>query len=135
MVTCEVEAGGETGFGYGYADRRYRPLRHRRPRPGPVGAGRRSTRPACWRAMVDAVRNHGRQGVAAMAISAADAALHDLRGKLLDAPLSALLGPCREAVPAYGSGGFLTYSQEEMHAQIDGWREAGMTVDEDQGQR
>ncbi len=125
MVTCEIEAGGQTGFGYGYADR-----------PSalfvtdvlaPVLSGRDALgTAACWRAMVDAVRNHGRQGVAAMAISVADAALHDLRGKLLDAPLSALLGRCRDAVPAYGSGGFTTYSREQMDDQIADWREAGM---------
>ncbi len=125
MVTCEVEAGGETGFGYGYADRAT--ALFVTDVLAPVLSGRDGLDTAgCWRAMVDAVRNHGRQGVAAMAISAADAALHDLRGKLLGAPLSALLGRCRDAVPAYGSGGFTTYSHKEMSAQIEGWHEAGM---------
>ena len=125
MVTCHIEAGARTGFGYGYADRPtalfitdvLAPVLSERDGLGTASA---------WRAMVDAVRNHGRQGVAAMAISIADAALHDLRGKLLDAPLSALLGRCRDAVPAYGSGGFVTYSRGEMDAQIAGWRDAGM---------
>ena len=125
LVTCEVEAGGETGFGYGYAARPtalfvtdvLAPVLSDREGLDTGGA---------WRAMVDAVRNHGRQGVTAMAISVADAALHDLRGKLVGVPLSTLLGRCREAVPAYGSGGFLTYSRTEMDEQIAGWREAGV---------
>jgi L-alanine-DL-glutamate epimerase-like enolase superfamily enzyme len=76
--------------------------------------------------MVDHVRNHGRRGVAAMAISVCDAALHDLRGKCLGAPLSDLIGRCRETVPAYGSGGFTTYSPDEMDDQIVGWVDAGL---------
>ncbi len=125
LVTCEVEAGGETGFGYGYADRATALFVTDVLAPALGGQGGLGTA-ACWRAMVDAVRNHGREGVAAMAISVADAALHDLRGKLLGAPLSSLLGRCRDAVPAYGSGGFLTYERDEMDAQIAGWRDAGM---------
>ena len=45
--------------------------------------------------MVNAVRNVGRSGVAATAISALDAALWDLKAKLLDLPLAALLGRAR----------------------------------------
>ena len=42
--------------------------------------------PAAWSAMVAAIRNLGRPGIASMAISAVDAALWDLKGRLLDLP-------------------------------------------------
>jgi L-alanine-DL-glutamate epimerase-like enolase superfamily enzyme len=50
------------------------------------------------------VRNLGRSGLAAAAISAFDAALWDLRAKLLGFLLPLLLERCRETVPIYGSG-------------------------------
>jgi hypothetical protein len=48
--------------------------------------------PGAWSAMVAAVRNLGRPGIAAMAFSAVDAALWDLKARLLDVPLLAVLG-------------------------------------------
>jgi L-alanine-DL-glutamate epimerase-like enolase superfamily enzyme len=39
---------------------------------------------------------------------AVDVALWDLKARLLDLPLVTLLGAVRDAVPAYGSGGFTT---------------------------
>ena len=56
--------------------------------------------------MQRAVRNLGRDGLAATAISAIDTALWDLKAKLLDLPLAVLFGRYREAVPIYGCGGF-----------------------------
>ena len=40
------------------------------------------------------------------AISAVDAALYDLKARILDLPLATLLGTYRDAIPIYGSGGF-----------------------------
>ena len=60
--------------------------------------------------MTRAVRNLGRPGVAAMAISAVDVALWDLKARLLELPLARLLGAVHDAVPVYGSGGFTSYS-------------------------
>ncbi len=125
LVTCEIDAGGKAGFGYGYADA---------PRAlflteilGPVIEGRDALDlPALWRAMVDATRNHGRQGVAGMAVSIADLTLHDLKAKLLDLPLAQMLGRRRDAAPIYGSGGFLTYADSRLSEQVAGWAEAGM---------
>ena len=74
--------------------------------------------PAAWRAMQRAVRNLGREGLAATAISAVDVALQDLKAKLLGLPLALLLGAYRDAVPIYGSGGFTTYTDEQLRAQL-----------------
>ena len=77
--------------------------------------------PAAWRAMQRAVRNLGREGLAATAISAVDAALYDLKARILDVPLATLLGAYRKGVPVYGSGGFTTYSDDELKSQLGGW--------------
>ena len=49
-----------------------------------------------WQAMVRAVRNAGRPGVAGMALSAVDCALWDLKARLLGLPLHRLLGAVHE---------------------------------------
>ena len=70
-----------------------------------------------------AVRNLGREGLAATAISAVDTALWDLKAVLLDLPLATLLGRYRETVPIYGSGGFTTYDDGQLSRQLSGWVE------------
>jgi L-alanine-DL-glutamate epimerase-like enolase superfamily enzyme len=59
-----------------------------------------------WLAMVHAIRNLGRPGVASMAIDAVDNALWDLKARLLGPPLAVFFGRVRDRVPVYGSGGF-----------------------------
>jgi L-alanine-DL-glutamate epimerase-like enolase superfamily enzyme len=71
--------------------------------------------------MIRSVRNLGRRGIAAMAISAVDSALWDLKAKLLGVPLIQLLGQVREAAPIYGSGGFTSYSIDELQRQLAEW--------------
>jgi L-alanine-DL-glutamate epimerase-like enolase superfamily enzyme len=80
---------------------------------------------ATWDAMVASVRNVGRPGIAATAISAVDAALWDLKARLLELPLVLLLGGGRPSVPVYGSGGFASYTLEQLAAAalgLDGGR-------------
>ncbi len=76
--------------------------------------------------MVAAIRNLGRPGIASMAISAVDAALWDLKARLLDLPLVTLLGAVRESAPVYGSGGFTSYSIGQLQEQLGGWVAAGI---------
>ena len=82
---------------------------------------------AAWEKMVNAVRNAGRPGIAAHAISAVDIALWDLKAKVAQLPLFRLLGTHREAVPVYGSGGFTTYTEAELAEQLAGWVGEGIT--------
>jgi L-alanine-DL-glutamate epimerase-like enolase superfamily enzyme len=77
-------------------------------------------------AMTRAVRNVGRPGIAATAISAADIALWDLKARLLGCPVTDLAGRARRAVPIYGSGGFTSYDESQTRDQLTGW------VDKDQ---
>lgn len=122
LVVARVEAGGRSGMGYTYAD------------AGAVllieGALRKATErrdsfdiPGAWMAMQRSVRNLGRSGLAACAISAIDSALWDLKARALDLPLASLLGRCRDQVPIYGSGGFTTYTDAQLKTQLSGWVE------------
>jgi L-alanine-DL-glutamate epimerase-like enolase superfamily enzyme len=61
-----------------------------------------------------------------MALSAVDVALWDLKARLLDQPLVAVLEARHESVPIYGSGGFTSYSLERIREQLAGWVEAGI---------
>jgi L-alanine-DL-glutamate epimerase-like enolase superfamily enzyme len=68
-----------------------------------------------------ACRNLGTRGLVMQAISAVDIAWHDLRARLLDTSIAALLGTTRTAVPIYGSGGFTTLTDAQLADQIDWW--------------
>jgi len=120
IVLVEVEGGGRVGLGYTYASACIVGLI--RDKLGAVIAGKDALAPeACFAAMQRAVRNLGREGLAATAISAIDTALHDLKARLLDLPLAVLLGARHTSIPIYGSGGFTTYSDAELEQQLGGW--------------
>jgi L-alanine-DL-glutamate epimerase-like enolase superfamily enzyme len=74
-----------------------------------------------FEAMVRAVRNDGRPGAVGYAVSAVDVALWDLKARLLGVSLPRLLGAVRTEVPVYGSGGFTTYNDQQLHDQLSGW--------------
>jgi L-alanine-DL-glutamate epimerase-like enolase superfamily enzyme len=125
IVVVEAAAGGKTGLGYSYADAATATLV--RDLLADVVLGRDAMAvPGAWSAMVAAIRNLGRPGIASMAISAVDAALWDLKARLLDLPLMTLLGPVQESAPVYGSGGFTSYSIEQLQEQLGGWVAAGI---------
>lgn len=127
IVVAEARAGGYTGIGYSYAAGVAAPLIHELLADTVVGADALSP-PAAWAQMRRAVRNIGYPGVAASAISAVDIALWDLKARLLEVPLATLLGRVRERVPVYGSGGFTSYTPEQMERQLAGWIEQGITA-------
>ncbi len=77
--------------------------------------------PGAAEAMARAVRNIGRPGIAATAISAVDIALWDLKARLLGCSLAQLLGQARDGVPIYGSGGFTSYDDHQTRDQLAGW--------------
>jgi len=125
LVLVEVTAGGLRGLGYTYADTATGTLI--KDMLSTVVQGRNAMDvPGCWDAMVHAIRNLGRPGIASMAIAAVDVALWDLKARLFDVSLVTLLGATRDAVPVYGSGGFTTYSIERLQKQFGGWVEQGI---------
>lgn len=125
LVYVEVSAGGATGAGFTYADTGTARVIDETLRPVVEGKDALQTARR-WLDMSAAVRNLGRDGIALMAISAVDVALWDLKGKLYGMPVCALFGAARERVQCYGSGGFTSYSIEELGEQLGGWVAAGM---------
>jgi L-alanine-DL-glutamate epimerase-like enolase superfamily enzyme len=124
IVVVELEGGGERGLGYTYSHPAATAVVASVLRPLIEGADPMAPRRA-WTAMRGAVRNIGFAGIAAMAISAVDIALWDLRAKLLGLPLADSLGRERDEIPAYGSGGFTSLEGEALAAQLRGWVEGG----------
>lgn len=125
MVLVRVEAGGRTGLGWTYGPAACASLVDGLLRDLVIGSdpfdvGRTHV------AMRHALRNAGLPGVGAMALSAVDVALWDLKARLLDLPLCRLLGAVRGEVPVYGSGGFTTYDERQLADQLSGWVEAGI---------
>jgi L-alanine-DL-glutamate epimerase-like enolase superfamily enzyme len=125
LVLVELESADTTGIGYTYADAASARLIDEHLAEVVHGADPMSTA-ATWRNLVSRVRNIGWCGTAAMAISAIDVALWDLKARLLDLPLRSLLGACRDAAPVYGSGGFTSYSHADLCRQLAGWVESGI---------
>jgi len=125
LIVCEIHAAGEIGLGFTYgnkaiavvADQLAGKCLLRRP---PLDI------PCLHASMLQHVRNDGSQGIASMAISALDVGLWDLKAKILDCPLVDLFGVRQTSVAAYGSGGFTTYGNQQLAAQMSGWAAAGL---------
>jgi L-alanine-DL-glutamate epimerase-like enolase superfamily enzyme len=125
LVVVELSAAGTTGLGYTYADRATAMV-VRDSLASLVNGEDAFAIAAAGDRMLEHVRNLGRRGIAAMAISAVDVALWDLKARLLELPLAVLLGTARAATPVYGSGGFTSYSLERLRDQLGGWAADGM---------
>jgi L-alanine-DL-glutamate epimerase-like enolase superfamily enzyme len=120
MVVVHARAGGETGLGWTYGAAAAGHLIDEA--LASVACGRSALDvPAAYHAMHRAVRNLGRPGMAATAISAVDVALWDLKARLLGVRLARLLGAVHETVPVYGSGGFTSYDDRQLANQLGGW--------------
>jgi L-alanine-DL-glutamate epimerase-like enolase superfamily enzyme len=125
VVVVEAVAGGKRGLGLTYA---------------PEAAGKvvddllapivRGREPddvaALWLEMGAQLRNAGRPGIARCALSAVDLALWDLRARLHGVALVSLLPAVHERVPVYGSGGFCSYSDEQLREQLGRWIAQGI---------
>ncbi|MFC8101752.1 enolase C-terminal domain-like protein [Streptomyces sp. NPDC057363] len=125
LVLVRVHAGGRSGLGYTYGDVSVASFVSSVLAPviegGPV-----SSPPASWERMGERMRNAGRPGAGAMALSAVDVALWDLKARLLGLPLVHLLPAHHDRVPVYGSGGFTNYSPNRLADQLTGWVEQGI---------
>jgi L-alanine-DL-glutamate epimerase-like enolase superfamily enzyme len=124
LVLVEIRAGGRTGIGYTYGAPECASLARTVLFESIRGRNAFDV-PGCFESMGRAVRNLGREGIAAMAISAVDLALWDLKAKLLGVPLRTLLGGARDSVPLYGSGGFTSYDERRLRDQLGKWAELG----------
>ncbi|MFR0357345.1 enolase C-terminal domain-like protein [Streptomyces sediminimaris] len=125
MVLVRVHAGGRTGLGYTYGD--VSAASFVTSKLVPLLEGQAVTSPpALWQLMGRQIRNAGRPGVGAMARSAVDVALWDLKARLLELPLVRLLPAYHDRVPVYGSGGFTNYPLDRLADQLAGWVEQGI---------
>ncbi|WP_341770829.1 enolase C-terminal domain-like protein [Amycolatopsis arida] len=120
MVVARVDCGDTVGVGWTYAD------------PACVGliqgvlaeavrGGDVLDTPARWHAMQRRVRNLGRVGLVSCAMSAVDIAAWDAAARLRGMPLARLLGRVHDSVAVYGSGGFTTFDDAQLTAQIEHW--------------
>jgi len=125
IVVVHAEAGGERGLGYTYADVSTAKLIQSKLADVVRGADALSPQRS-WAGMVQSIRNLGRPGICAMAISAVDTALWDLKARLLGLPLCRLMGMARDTVAVYGSGGFTAYPIGRLQAQLAGWVQEGI---------
>ncbi len=127
MVLVEIQAGGQTGIGYTYADKSTGTLADSLLQS--TVHGRDVFRHnEIWLDLLRMVRNSGECGISHMAIAAIDNALWDLRGKLLNTPVVHLLGAARAGVPVYGSGGFTSCSHEQLADQLGNWAQNGFRM-------
>ncbi|MGH9529427.1 MAG: enolase C-terminal domain-like protein [Terriglobales bacterium] len=127
VVLVEIACDGVTGLGYTYADVSTATLIESLLK-GVLEGRDAMDISALWMEMVLTIRNLGRPGIASMAISAVDVALWDLKSKLLRLPLVKLLGAVRPSIAVYGSGGFTSYSDDQLQRQLSQWVESGMRM-------
>jgi L-alanine-DL-glutamate epimerase-like enolase superfamily enzyme len=125
LVLVRIFGGGITGMGYTFADTPTAHLIDAQLKRVITG-GNPLDIPQLWSAMVRQIRNLGRPGICSMAISAVDNALWDLKARLLGLSVADLIGRAHPAIPAYGSGGFTSYSDAELTRQLSGWVEQGI---------
>lgn len=125
LILCEVCAGKETGIGYTYGNKATAVIADELGQKCLNGRPAFDV-PALYDAMLREVRNDGSRGVASMAISALDVALWDLKAKLLNCSVVDLLGRANSSVAVYGSGGFTTYTFEQLAKQLSGWVAEGI---------
>jgi L-alanine-DL-glutamate epimerase-like enolase superfamily enzyme len=124
IVVVGVRCGEHTGLGYTYCDPSaaaviQSKLTHLLEEADPLMPQK------AWSEMQMAIRQLGHDGIAAMAVSAVDVALWDLKARLLGLCLADALPRYRDSVPIYGSGGFCNYSPDDLREQVQGWVENG----------
>lgn len=125
IVIVEAFSGDARAIGYSYADIATAKLIHDKLAGKVTGRDAMSV-PGCWVDLVNTIRNLGRPGICSMAIAAVDTALWNLKATILNLPLVTLLGAAHDSVAAYGSGGFTSYSDDQLSDQLGGWAASGM---------
>lgn len=70
----------------------------------------------------------GQEGVQRWALGLANVAMWDARARTLDVPVWRLLGGSARPVPVYGSGGWLSYSDDELLAEVRNYVRRGFAA-------
>lgn len=127
LIVAQMTAGNVTGLGYTYGNKAIATVAEHLVEKCLAGQPAYEI-PRLNESMMNAVRNSGSRGIAAMAISMLDVALWDVKARLLGCSVAQLLGRMRERVPVYGSGGFTSYSDAQLKKQLGGWVDAGIRM-------
>lgn len=125
LVLVRAFCGGAAGLGYSFADVATAHLIAKHLKQTVIGS-RVCNVPEIWSGMVRSIRNLGRPGISSMAIAAVDNAIWDLKARLLNLSVADLLGRAHQCIPAYGSGGFTSYSEDQLQRQLGGWVQQGI---------
>jgi L-alanine-DL-glutamate epimerase-like enolase superfamily enzyme len=124
MVLVQLESGRVSALGYTYADKGTAAVAEILLKELVLGSD--ALRHAeTLQKMLHQIRNLGETGIAMMAVSSIDNALWDLRARLSDLPLVSFLGQVRTSIPLYGSGGFTSYSDQQLSTQLGDWAALG----------
>ena len=124
VVVVELSAGNATGLGFAYANEAASSVSRQLVEKLILGRDAFGI-PALHHAMDRLSRNWGRPGLVSSGIAAVDIALWDLKARLLGQPLVTILGQVRNDIPAYGSGGFTSYTEKQLLDQLTGWAAEG----------
>jgi len=121
LILVEVTAGGVTGscymLSFDYAPALLKGFVDQELKRHLIGAEADDIRGVFERSM-RVCEYVGQCGIAMWGISAVDTALWDLLGRRLGVPVSLLWGRYACAVPVYGSGGWISYSEEKLGDEI-----------------
>ncbi len=126
LVLVELDAAGQHALGYSYTNVAIATFIERSLKSVVIGRDALSVA-GVWNALVERAHALGTTRAASPAIAAIDIALWDLKARLLDKPLFALLGAVRDRIPIYGSGGFSSYSIARLQAQLADWAARGIS--------
>jgi L-alanine-DL-glutamate epimerase-like enolase superfamily enzyme len=124
LVVVHVGCSGRVGTGYTYGDSSLAVLIEGKCKSLVLGTDAEAHM-STLRSLHYTMRNIGDTGLTSMAIAAIDNALWDLRSRLYEVPLAAFLGLARPKIEAYGSGGFTSYTEEQLCTQLEHWADSG----------
>lgn len=125
LILVEIFCEDKKGIGYTYADRSCAGLIDSLLCSQIIGRNALHIS-NLWEDMHKVVRNNGHQGLCAMAISAVDIALWDLKAKILKLSLPDFLGRVRDSIRVYGSGGFCSFTQTQLKNQLESFANLGI---------
>jgi L-alanine-DL-glutamate epimerase-like enolase superfamily enzyme len=125
VVVIELTAGDVIGLGFSYANAAAAHAAQELTEKIILGRDPFDI-PSLHSALDIEVRNWGRPGLVSTAISGIDICLWDLKSRLVKRPLLDLLGKMRDEVAAYGSGGFTSYTEEQLVNQLTCWADEGL---------
>jgi L-alanine-DL-glutamate epimerase-like enolase superfamily enzyme len=125
LVFVRIEAGGESGIGYSFADEATAFFINKTLKDVIIGENALDI-PGINLRLTRQIRNSGTCGITMMAISAVDNALWDLKAKIMNLPLCCLFGQVRQEMLIYGSGGFTSYDRKQLQDQFSGWAGDGI---------